>query len=90
VTLIHDGIEFDTIELALRGRLELAEDDQHELVLGRTLAITLRGRLVRLAYEPGGQHTQSRVIATVKLDALDQLREGEAIDGQLRLADQTS
>jgi hypothetical protein len=87
MAIIHDGVEYDSVMLGISGRIELSEDDQAEAIVGRSVQVVLRGRVVRLAFEPGGLHTERRAVATVKLDALDELRECDALPGQLRLAD---
>lgn len=83
----YEGVELDTTELGIRGRLELSDDQAAAVGLGQTVEVTFRGRVIRKSLEPGGQNTSPRVVATVSLDVLDSVSATDALPGQLQLGD---
>lgn len=85
---VVDDVTLDTTNLGIRGTVEL-DDDQADVVrLGQTVRVVLRGRVVRKAAEPGGQHTTPRQVVTVSLDSLDELDATDALPGQMALGEE--
>lgn len=84
----YEGVDLDTTELGIRGKVELDDDQAAVATLGSTIAVTFRGRIVKKSLEPGGQNTKPRIVTTVSFEVLDSVASADDLPGQMKLGDE--